>query len=84
MLTSCSCKWSCKSLEWLRDLEGLINQENILDQDRSHNMSKVLEYHLSIIEGTEGRYATLQEESEASTNMVRIELPLIVSLGLKP
>ncbi len=64
------CKWSCKSLQWLRDLEEQICKEGILNEDLSHNTQKVLEYHLSVIEGTEWRFATLQEESEASTNMV--------------
>lgn len=66
------CKWSCKSLKFLRDLEVEVGKEGILNWDCSHNMQKVLEYHLSVLEGTEGRFSTLQEESEASTNMVSV------------
>ena len=64
------CKWSLKSLKWLGDLEEKICAEGIVDEDLTHNMQRLLEYHLSIIEGTEGRFAELQEETEASTNMV--------------
>lgn len=75
------CKWSCKSLQFLRDLESEITKEGIIEGDASHNMQKTVEYHLSIIEGTEGRFATLQEESEASTTMVSCgpNLPLLYS-----
>lgn len=64
------CKWSCKSLQWLEDLEEKLEKEGMEDSDLCHEMQQVLRHHLSIIEGTEGRFATLQEESEASTNMV--------------
>lgn len=68
------CKWSCKSLQWLRGLEHRIfeegEEEGVVNRDIGHEMQQVLGYHLSIIDGTEGRFGTLQEESEASTNMV--------------
>jgi hypothetical protein len=71
------CKWSCKSLQFLMDLEGEIMKEGEgMEWDESHNMMKTVEYHLSIIEGTEGRFATLQEESEASTTMVCLQFVL--------
>jgi hypothetical protein len=70
------CKWSCRSLKFLCDLEEQLQREgkDVLGWDVSHNIQKVLEYHLSVIEGTEGRFATLQQESEASTNMVSVVL----------